>query len=187
MDTIDTLAAAHRQLRTSLGETSDPEDDNKPTEMRISRGWVPFPLADSNVGELESLAGFTFSPLLRSLFQTKDAMITLPRGVHGVSDWTMGYALEKNRDFARAREEYGWELPKMVAITWDEDFLAVTEKGKVVRVCNNEGNIDNQLGTLESWLAGYTAAVQRYAADPDGFEDDEEEYSDDEDGEDEDD
>jgi hypothetical protein len=176
MTIIDRLATAHDQLIDALIRVDHlPSDIRTPTtadEADLDRGWVPLPLSDHHVEQLEQLAGFGFSPLLRALFQTAGAMpVADVGGVLGVSSWVGSFVFEKNRDVARAREEYDWDLPKLVAITWEEDFLAVTEHEQVVKICGNEGNIESRHGSLEEWLGRYTSAASLKAADPEGYED----------------
>lgn len=163
------LAAAHAKLAASKGEDLEPMTDEA-VAFFADRGWVKFPLSDAHVKELEELVGFSFSPLLRGLFQTRAAMPSFETYVFGIGSWCAEATFEKNRDIAKARAEYDWDLPKLVAITSDEDFLAVTEDGKVVAVCNNEGNIDTEHGPLESFLVRYAKAAQRKAEGADADE-----------------
>ncbi len=167
-DPIRTLVDAHERL-ASAGENSlDPMSDDDLASF-ADRGWVKFPLSASHVEELEGIAGFTFTPLLKGLLQTRGAMPPFDVDVFGIGGWCAEGIFEKNRDIASAREEYDWELPKLVVITADEDFLAVTEDEKVVRVCSNEGNIETEHGPLAGWLVRYAAAATKKAdgADPD--------------------
>ena len=84
----------------------------------------------------------------------------------------------ENREVAPAPEEYDWELPALVALSSEEDFLAVTDDGDVVRVGGNEVNIETRHGSLEAWLKRYTDAALRRADDPEFscIEDPEAEY-----------
>lgn len=177
MTIIEHLATAHEKLIDALIRIdhvpADIRAQNTAEQADMERGWVPFPLSDGHVEQLEEIAGFSFSPLLRALFQTAGAMPYCDvSGVLGVNSWVGSYAFEKNRDVAKAREQYDWDLPALVAITSDEDFLAVTEGGEVVQICSNEGNIETRHGSLDGWLARYTNAALLKAADPEGYEDD---------------
>lgn len=165
MKIVEDLAAAHEAM-------SKASEDHPLTPTQIDddlreRGWVPAPLSADDVGKLESLVGFEFSPLLRALFTTKNAMPAGSLwGVFGISEWCGSGVFEKNREVAEARERYDWDLPKLVVISADEDFVAVTEDHRVVGVCSNEGNIETDHGPLEGWISRYTKAALRRAEDP---------------------
>lgn len=163
------LVAAHERLAAANDQKLEPMTTEDLADF-ADRGWVRFPLSAAHVKELEDLTGFSFSPLLRGLLETRAAMPRASVDVFGIDSWCAESIFEKNKDVASAREEYDWDLPKLVAITSDEDFLAVTEDGNVVRVCSNEGNIEVDHGPLDRWLVRYAHAVEKKA---DGAESDE--------------
>lgn len=168
MDVIKKIVAANEALARASGE----ELESGPlSEDLVERHWVPVPLAEDSVARLETIAGFTFSPLFRSLLSTKNAMPT--QGVFGVGEWALSGIIERNEQFAAARAEYDGDVPKLVAITSDEDFLAVTEDGKVVYFCNNEGLIEREHGPLEGFLSRVASALQKRAKHPDDEPEDE--------------
>jgi hypothetical protein len=167
MNPIHKLVAAHTALAEALELSLEPftlDDDI------LERGWVAYPLSKSDLQRLEALAGFTFSPLLCALFSTKGAMAPFEEGVFGLSSWCGQDAFEKNQAVVKAREEYDWNLPKLVAIASDEDFYAVTEDHKVVVICGNEGIIEREHGSLEGWLRRYADAVMQRAKNPDDID-----------------
>jgi hypothetical protein len=173
MEVLERLATAHAKLAAATDQSDQSFCDSEIVDDLRARGWVDFPLSEPDLAKLEELAQFSFSPTLRGLFQTKGAMPSFSVDVFGVAEWAKESAIEKNRDLAGAREQYEWELPKFVAITSDEDFLAVTEDGRVVRVCSNEGNIEVDHGHLDGWLSRYAAAVLAKAdGEEGGYEED---------------
>jgi hypothetical protein len=107
MNAIDKLVAAHTALAKSMNLSLKPmelDDDFR------ERGWVEYPLSESDLKRLEALAGFTFSPLLRLLFSTKGTMPDFEGcGALGLSAWCSQSAFEKNQDIANARKEYDWD------------------------------------------------------------------------------
>lgn len=131
------------------------------------REWVGFPLDAAALASLEGLIGFGLSPLLREFLTTPNAMVAHEDVcLRGANAWAGNWILEKNRDIAEARERYEWDLPKLIAITNDEDFLAVTEDGEVVQICGNEGNIDRRHGDFEAWLGRYAEAARTLSEHP---------------------
>jgi hypothetical protein len=166
MKIIEDLAAVH----VAISQSSEPIS-LEPTELDDEdreQGWVPTPLSTEDIVRLEGIAGFSFSPLLRALFTTKNAIPPVSGGgVFGIGEWVGSAVFVKNAEVAKAREEYDWDLPKLVAITSDEDFVAVTEDHRVVRICSNEANIEVDHGPLEGWIARYIKAGLSRAADPD--------------------
>lgn len=161
MELVNRLAAAYETLAKARGLTLAPTEV---TAEERAEGAVSWPLRDDDLAALEEVAGFSFSPTLRALLTTPNA---LPQGegfgVYRISEWAGTSILARNRDIAAARDEFGWELPKLVVLTYDEDFRAVQEDGTVVEVCGNEGNIEATFGSLEDWIARYTAGILAYA------------------------
>ncbi len=163
---VKQLVDVHQKLAVALEQTDSlPEFD----EDDLARGRVAYPLSDADVARLESIAGFTFSPLLRQLFQTQGAMPVFEVDVFGMSHWVGSWALESNQETAKARADYDWDLPKLVRIDTHEDFFAVTEDGELVNVCGNEGNIERRHGSLEGWLGRYVASAALMAEDPEAY------------------
>jgi hypothetical protein len=169
MDVIKKLVKANEALAKALGEKLE---SGPLSEALLERHWVPVPLTADSVARLEAIAGFSFSPLLRALLSTKNAMPT--QSVFGVGDWAGSSIIEKNEAFAAARAEYDWEAPKLVAITHDEDFFAVTEEDRVVYFCNNEGLIEREHGPLEGFLSRVTSVLKKRAKNPDEDDEDDE-------------
>jgi hypothetical protein len=162
---IARVVEAHRKLAAAIGaevQRGEPLAEH----LVIERGWVPAPLSEENVAALEALVGFSFPKLLRELLATRGAVPEFSVAVPGVFEWSGSGIFEKNKEVAAAREEYDWDLPPLVAITADEDFLAVTEEGDVVRVSSNEGLVEKTYGTLDEWLDRYCGFVEKKAADP---------------------
>src|SRR5262249_1295178 len=135
-DPIRALVDAHERLAAANEQSLEPMSDEDLASFS-DRGYVKYPLSESHVQELETLAGFAFSPLLKRLLQPPGAMPPFDVGVFGINGWAGHGIFEKNREIAEAREKYHWELPKLLVISSDEDFRAVTEAGDVVRVCSN--------------------------------------------------
>lgn len=169
---IEKLVDVHGKLAIAL--ELDQQKERPPSDDLLARGWVQYPLSDADVERLESIAGFTLSPIVRALFQTRGAMPSFEVDAFGVGQWAGSWTFEVNQDIANARAEYGWDLPKMVRLDAGEDFYAVTEEGEVVFVCSNEGNIERRHGAIEGWLGRYVDSAAQKAADPDAYLDDDE-------------
>jgi hypothetical protein len=161
MDLVNRLAAAHETLAKARGLTLAPTEV---TDEERADGAASWPLRDDDLADLEEIAGFSFSPTLRALLTTPNA---LPEGegfgIYRVSEWSGSSILERNRQVAEAREECDWDLPKMLVLSHDEDFRAVQEDGTVVEVCGNEGNVEATFGPLEAWIDRYTDGILAYA------------------------
>lgn len=161
MDLVNRLAAAHETLAKARGLTLVPTEV---TEEERAAGASSWPLGDEEIATLEEIAGFSFSPTLRALLTTAHA---LPEGegfgIYGVSEWSGSSILGRNREIAEARDDYDWDLPKLLVLSHDEDFRAIQEDGTVVEVCGNEGNVEATFGPLEAWIERYTAGILAYA------------------------
>lgn len=166
------IRAANPALRAFTDGTHEPMTDLTPLvethhtllELKGASADSLEALPEAELEQLEQLVGFPFSPTLKALFTTPGAM---PRndgiGVFGLSSWVGSRALQRNREVLAAREQGAWELPKLVVISGDEDFFAVTEAGDVVRVTFNEGNISRSHGPLDAFLERYMSALDAYA------------------------
>ena len=162
MDLVNRLAAAHETLAKARGLTLAPTEV---TAEERAAGAASWPLGEDDLAALEEIAGFPFSPTLRALLTTPNALpVGEGYGVYGVSEWSGGSILGRNREIAQARDDYDWDLPKLLVLSHDEDFRAIQEDGTVVEVCGNEGNIEATFGPLDAWIDRYTDAVLAYAA-----------------------
>jgi hypothetical protein len=168
-DPLRAIVEAHERLAAATDNSLEPMSDEDLASFS-DRGWVKFPLTATQVEELETIAGFAFPPLLKGMLQTRGAMSSFDVDVFGVGGWCAEGIFERNREISEARKEYDWDLPKLVALTADEDFHAVTEDGRVVRICNNEGNIETEHGPLAGWLVRYSVAATKKAEGADSDE-----------------
>ena len=121
-------------------------------------------VTDDELRQVEELTGCTLPPLARAFYKSEVAR----RSPAGVPPFRGFYStgeelIARCQELRDAKEEYGWDHPPLIPLTAEEDFLACTEDGEVVRFCGNEGNTDPEDGVsnLEQFFAFLTEEAKR--------------------------
>jgi len=133
----------------------------------------PPPFTADDLRAIEDVAGVKIPGALAELWTTPKAVPWFGVGVDDylISEWleTPAAVIEKIRDFRKAREEYDWDLPDLLPIGADEDYVAVLEGGKVAQICNNEGNFEDEepmgVTTVEALIDRCCALFEAHVAE----------------------
>jgi hypothetical protein len=113
-------------------------------------------LTDEEIEKIEELTGCKFPPLARAFYKSELAR----RSPGGVPPFREFYAtgedlLAQCQELREAKDKYDWDHVPLIPVTAEEDFLACTADGDVLRFCGNEGNTDPEDGVenLEQFFA----------------------------------
>lgn len=125
------------------------------------------PWTAADFAKLEELAGVALPPLMKEIYSTRGAFpwFGVSASEYPGFEWASRPEVLVDRIEGAKRLAEGGDLPEsFLCVTTDEDYLAVLDDGRLVQVCSNEANIEDEepmgVTTYDAFIARYCELLE---------------------------